>query len=67
MRVKIKKRIQADCIEIIPESRDELLELHNLWSDNGVQLMKIGCVIHGDGKTIHSIANSKFSILIRRT
>jgi len=65
MKAKIERCSLTDCIDIIPESREELLELHKLWDDSNIQFKKGGCCLHGDKKTHHSIINSAFAILLR--
>lgn len=65
MKAKIERGPLIDCISIIPETREELLTLHSLWSDSKIQFKKGGCGLHGDKKTHHSIINSSFAILLR--
>lgn len=65
MKAKIIREPLIDCISIIPDSREELLALHKLWSDSNIQFKKGGCCLHGDTKTHHSIVNSDFSVLLR--
>ena len=65
MKAKIVNEPLINCIDIIPESEEELLELHKLWSDSNIEFKKGGCCLHGDRKTHHSIINSSFAILIR--
>ena len=52
MKAEIIRESLIDCISIIPESREELLELHKLWSDSNIQFKKGGCCLHGDKKRI---------------
>jgi len=49
-------------IQIIPETRKELLILKEIW--NKYNLKKVGYCIHAGGKTQHAIDNSDFQINI---
>ena len=64
MKAKIRREPLIDCIDIIPESKEELLELRKLWKSN-IQFTKGGCCIHASGITHHGIINSSFAVLIR--
>ena len=62
MKAKLKKDKN---IQIIPETRDELIELQQIWGK--CSFTKSGFSIHADGKTQHSIDNSNFQIKLHVT
>lgn len=60
----MKARITDDgkCLQIIPETRKNLMKLRNIW--NKCKLEKSGFRIHAGGTTQHGIDNSDFEIKI---
>ena len=62
----MKARITEDdkFIRIIPETRDELLRLSEVWCK--YDLVKSGWSIHAGGTTQHGIDNSDFLIKIMK-
>ena len=62
----MKARITEDnkFIQIIPETRNELIKLKKIWGKSF--LVKSGWCIHGGGTTQHGIDNSDFLIKIMK-
>lgn len=64
MKADIKDNRYGKWLNIIPESRKELLILKGLWENSKVQCEKLGSCIHGGGTTQHGIDNSSFTICL---
>ena len=60
----MKAKIEDNMLLIIPETRDELLRLREVWCKYA--LVKSGWSIHAGGTTQHGIDNSDFVIKIMK-